>query len=164
METFGNLPLPPYIAYDKEKESDYQTSFAKKDGSVAAPTASLHFTKELLDKFQNTKLYTTLHVGLGTFKGIDTDDVREYKIHEERAEVSLELFSQIASQKLQGKRIIAVGTTVCRTLESLPYVWKMVSKELRKKLEPTTIEYWTNLTKILEEKNWIHHPVLHEES
>lgn len=68
METLGNLPLPPYIAYDESKENDYQTVFAKEYGSVAAPTASLHFTKELLEKIQNEKEYITLHVGLGTFK------------------------------------------------------------------------------------------------
>lgn len=64
----GALPLPPYIEYKKEKETDYQTSFAEKDGSVAAPTASLHFTQELVRKIKNEKQYITLHVGLGTFK------------------------------------------------------------------------------------------------
>ena len=81
METNGNLPLPPYIAYDENKENDYQTVFAQKDGSVAAPTASLHFTRELLEKIKNEKQYVTLHVWLWTFKGIDTNDIRDYAIH-----------------------------------------------------------------------------------
>lgn len=68
MEQYGTLPLPPYIAYSAEKESDYQTVFAKNDGSVAAPTASLHFTSELLERIKNPKEYITLHVGLGTFQ------------------------------------------------------------------------------------------------
>jgi S-adenosylmethionine:tRNA ribosyltransferase-isomerase len=68
MEEYGQLPLPPYIEYSSEKESDYQTRFAEKDGSVAAPTASLHFTDELLSGIQAQKEYITLHVGLGTFK------------------------------------------------------------------------------------------------
>lgn len=68
MNTHGELPLPPYIEYDTSKEVDYQTTFAEKDGSVAAPTASLHFTKELLRKLSHKKEYVTLHVGLGTFK------------------------------------------------------------------------------------------------
>ena len=68
LEKYGSLPLPPYIEYLPGKEADYQTTFAKKDGSVAAPTASLHFTQELLDKLENREEYITLHVGLGTFK------------------------------------------------------------------------------------------------
>ena len=68
LSTHGALPLPPYIEYKKEKEKDYQTSFAEKDGSVAAPTASLHFTQALVRKIENEKRYITLHVGLGTFK------------------------------------------------------------------------------------------------
>ena len=68
MTTYGELPLPPYIEYDKSKEVDYQTSFAKTDGSVAAPTASLHFTHELLEKLTHERSYVTLHVGLGTFQ------------------------------------------------------------------------------------------------
>jgi S-adenosylmethionine:tRNA ribosyltransferase-isomerase len=83
LEKYGNLPLPPYIEYTKEKEQDYQTVFAKNPGSVAAPTASLHFTQELLDALPCSKEYVTLHVGLGTFLGIKTADIRDYHIHEE---------------------------------------------------------------------------------
>lgn len=68
MEQYGQLPLPPYIAYDREKEKDYQTVFATENGSVAAPTASLHFTDSLLERLPHTREYVTLHVGLGTFK------------------------------------------------------------------------------------------------
>ena len=99
LTTHGALPLPPYIEYSREKEADYQTSFAEKDGSVAAPTASLHFTSELMEKIENQKEYITLHVGLGTFKGIDTTDIREYAIHSEVVEVPTEIFATIAELK-----------------------------------------------------------------
>lgn len=99
MEKYGELPLPPYIEYTKEKEKDYQTSFADKNGSVAAPTASLHFTQELLEKIHIPKEYVTLHVGLGTFKGIDVEDIREYHIHRETIEIELALFEKIATYK-----------------------------------------------------------------
>lgn len=160
METRGNLPLPPYIAYDKSKEWDYQTSFARKDGSVAAPTASLHFTRELLDKLPNEKLYATLHVGLGTFKGIDTDDIREYAIHKESIEISLNMLKRIAKLKHEWKKLVAVGTTSCRTLESLPYVWIAATQQMREVFDEETVEYWDTLTKDLEPKDWIHNLIL----
>jgi S-adenosylmethionine:tRNA ribosyltransferase-isomerase len=119
----GTLPLPPYIEYSREKESDYQTTFARIDGSVAAPTASLHFTSELIDRIENQKEYLTLHVGLGTFKGIQTPDIRDYDIHREKIEIKIDVFEKIASLKARNKKIVAVGTTACRTLESLPYLW-----------------------------------------
>jgi S-adenosylmethionine:tRNA ribosyltransferase-isomerase len=119
----GTLPLPPYIERSREKESDYQTSFARIDGSVAAPTASLHFTSELMDRIENQKEYLTLHVGLGTFKGIQTPDIRDYDIHREKIEIKIDVFEKIASLKTRNKKIVAVGTTACRTLESLPYLW-----------------------------------------
>ena len=131
MEQYGELPLPPYIEYSREKESDYQTSFARIDGSVAAPTASLHFTKELLDTLDIPKEYITLHVGLGTFKGIDVDDIRDYQIHEETIEIEQGIFEKIAAYKKNGQKLIAVGTTVCRTLESLPSLWKAFSESTR---------------------------------
>ena len=147
---YGQLPLPPYIEYSKEKEEAYQTVFAQKYGSVAAPTASLHFTKELLEKLKNTKEYITLHVWLGTFKWIDTDDIREYQIHEEIVEIDLEIFIKIAHYKTSNRQIIAVGTTVCRTLESLPAVWKKLSKEERKKFPENTRYFWQSII----EKHW----------
>ena len=94
LTTHGALPLPPYIEYSDEKEADYQTSFAEKDGSVAAPTASLHFTSELMGKIGNQKEYITLHVGLGTFKGI-----REYAIHSEVVEIPMGIFETISELK-----------------------------------------------------------------
>lgn len=135
MKKYGELPLPPYIEYSKEKEEDYQTSFAKKEGSVAAPTASLHFTQELLAKLPIEKQYVTLHVGLGTFKGIDTDDVRDYQIHGELIEVDISLFSEIYALRRLEKKILAIGTTVCRTLESLPHIWNHLT-EIQKDIFP----------------------------
>jgi S-adenosylmethionine:tRNA ribosyltransferase-isomerase len=142
LEKHGQLPLPPYIEYDAKKESDYQTSFATKDGSVAAPTASLHFTQALIESLSAQKEYVTLHVGLGTFKGIDTTDVREYAIHEETIEVQKNLFTKIANIKEQEKSIIAVGTTVCRTLESLPYIWRALEEGDKQTYSPQVREFW----------------------
>jgi S-adenosylmethionine:tRNA ribosyltransferase-isomerase len=135
MKQYGELPLPPYIEYTKSKEEDYQTTFAKKEGSVAAPTASLHFTQELLAKLPIEEKYITLHVGLGTFKGIDTDDVRDYKIHGELIEVDISLFSEIYNLKTSKKKILAIGTTVCRTLESLPHLWNHLT-QIQKNIFP----------------------------
>lgn len=156
MNLYGELPLPPYIEYSKEKEKDYQTSFALKDGSVAAPTASLHFTKELMEQIPHEKFFLTLHVGLGTFKGIDTEDIRDYAIHEERAEIDTSLFEIIRKLKTEGKKIVAVGTTACRTLESLPYVWKFLNEKDRSTFSDEVQKYWDSLTKNLEKKDYIH--------
>jgi S-adenosylmethionine:tRNA ribosyltransferase-isomerase len=131
LATYGALPLPPYIEYSREKEDDYQTSFARTDGSVAAPTASLHFTSELMSKIKTPKEYLTLHVGLGTFKGIQTPDIRDYDIHREKIEIELDIFANIANIKTGNKRIVAVGTTACRTLESLPHLWQSVGQDVR---------------------------------
>ncbi len=157
METYGELPLPPYITYSKEKERDYQTSFAKTDGSVAAPTASLHFTRELMDAIENPKEYITLHVGLGTFKGIDTSDIRDYHIHAETIEIPLDLFSRIYAYKTTDKKLIAVGTTVCRTLESLPSLWQSLDQEMKEIFDSNIIAYWNTLTEDLAPTNWIEH-------
>ncbi len=147
MEQYGELPLPPYIEYKKEKEIDYQTSFASKDGSVAAPTASLHFTKELLLKLPEERHFLTLHVWLWTFKGIDTDDVRDYQIHSETVEVEASLFETIAQEKREGKVILAIGTTSCRSLESLPHVWIWLETTFKEKQTEETIEYWNEVCK-----------------
>jgi S-adenosylmethionine:tRNA ribosyltransferase-isomerase len=152
----GTLPLPPYIEYSREKESDYQTSFARIDGSVAAPTASLHFTSELIDRIENQKEYLTLHVGLGTFKGIQTPDIRDYDIHREKIEIKIDVFEKIASLKTRNKKIVAVGTTACRTLESLPYLWWSLSHDKKNILDANTRNYWNSLTETLEKQNWIH--------
>ncbi len=147
-ESYGSLPLPPYIAYSKEKEKDYQSVYAEKLGSVAAPTASLHFTNELLDKLPHKKQLITLHVGLGTFQGVKTEDIRDYSIHEELVEVSLSIFETIANLRSSGKVILAVGTTVCRSLESLPYIWKILPEDVRKSFPQKTQDFWDSMKAI----------------
>ncbi len=155
LECHGALPLPPYITYSEEKEKDYQTSFAKKDGSVAAPTASLHFTKELMEKLTCPKEYITLHVGLGTFKGIQTPDIRDYHIHAEKIEVSQDIFRKITDICETNQKIVAVGTTAIRTLESLPYLWKELSADIKKTIDTNTCSYWNSMTRDIEETEWI---------
>lgn len=121
LERLGEMPLPPYI---KEKLADaerYQTVYSRELGSAAAPTAGLHFTRELLDKIaaQGVKLaYVTLHVGLGTFRPVKEDDVLDHEMHSEFCMVPEETARIIAETKRAGGRVISVGTTSCRTLES----------------------------------------------
>ena len=122
LDDTGQVPLPPYIKNDDAgmKES-YQTVFAKHNGSVAAPTASLHFTPELLEAIKSKGVniaYVTLHVGLGTFRPVMTQDIREHDIHSERCEISDETARVINAARKEGGRIIASGTTAARTLES----------------------------------------------
>ena len=120
----GHMPLPPYIkrqdnAQDRER---YQTVFAKNEGAVAAPTAGLHFTPELLDQIRATGVQTaevTLHVGAGTFLPMRADDVTEHKMHSEWCQVSQDTADLIQATRLRGGRVVAVGTTVVRTLETL---------------------------------------------
>ena len=114
LESIGHIPLPPYIKREDEKidEVEYQTVFAKKEGAVAAPTASLHFTNELLEKIEK-KAYLTLHVGAGTFKPVDVEDIREHKMHSEFFEIPKETAEILESDE----EIVAVGTTVTRTVE-----------------------------------------------
>lgn len=154
MELFGELPLPPYIEYKKEKEKDYQNFFAEKPGSVASPTASLHFTKELLEKLPNEKNFISLHIGLGTFKTIDVDDIREYNIHNEEVEVNLEIFSKIFDYKNSWKKIVAVGTTSCRTLESLPSLWQNLDNSIKSRFSDEIIFFWNSISE-KSSKNWI---------
>jgi S-adenosylmethionine:tRNA ribosyltransferase-isomerase len=156
LETHGALPLPPYIKYSEEKEIDYQTSFAKNNGSVAAPTASLHFTKELMNKIQTPKEYITLHVGLWTFKWIQTPDIRDYNIHSEKIEVQQEIFKKIADIREIDKKIVAVGTTAIRTLESLPYLWRCMDIASRNSYDAKTCNYWNSLIGKMESHPWIH--------
>ncbi len=156
LATHGSLPLPPYIEYSLEKEADYQTSFAKTDWSVAAPTASLHFTTELMDRIKNPKEYLTLHVWLGTFKGIQTPDIRDYDIHRERVEISLDIFAKIAKIKTENKKVVAVGTTATRTLESLPYVWQFLDQDMKNLFDANTRNYWNTITETLKKQDWIH--------
>jgi len=114
LEEIGHVPLPPYIKRSDEKidEKEYQTIFAKKEGAVAAPTASLHFTDELLEKIKE-KYFLTLHVGAGTFKPVEVEDIREHKMHSEFYEIPEDTAKILDSDK----EIVAVGTTVTRTIE-----------------------------------------------
>ena len=122
----GHLPLPPYIKRPKDQREDkknYQTIYADetKVGSVAAPTAGLHFTPRLMKKIIAKGVIierVTLHVGLGTFSAVKTEDILEHKMHSEFAEIDKQTISRLKKAKLKGQRIIAVGTTSCRTLES----------------------------------------------
>lgn len=147
LEEFGKLPLPPYIEYSEEKEKDYQSIFAEKSGSVAAPTASLHFTNELMKTISSPKEYVTLHIGMGTFKWVDTEDIRHYHIHSERAEVSRDIFNTLYLYKTSDKTITAVGTTACRTLESLPSVWKKLSESIQQSYSSECQNFWNELSK-----------------
>ena len=121
----GQMPLPPYI-HSKSNQStlqkQYQTIYAKKIGSAAAPTAGLHFTKKLMEKIKKTGCaieYVTLHVGLGTFDPVNTERIEDYKIHTEVLSIDTKTRKHLSKAKEQGKRIIAVGTTSLRTLESV---------------------------------------------
>lgn len=124
----GNIPLPPYIErklqseelkqFDKKR---YQTVYAQDEGSVAAPTAGLHFTKEILKKLEDKGVeiaYVTLNVGLGTFRPVKCENILEHKMHSETFEITEEAANKINSAKAQGKKLIAVGTTTVRTLET----------------------------------------------
>ncbi|SRR5579883_930185 len=123
VESMGQIPLPPYMRRMPE-ESDYeryQTVYAAQKGSVAAPTAGLHFDNELLQKLSNKNVsmaYLTLHIGAGTFAPIRVEDIREHKMHAEYLEISPELCEKINATKASGKRVIAVGTTSLRALET----------------------------------------------
>lgn len=121
LDQLGLMPLPPYIKEKLEDKDRYQTVYAKVEGSAAAPTAGLHFTPELLEKVREKGveiLDVTLHVGLGTFRPVKVNNVLEHHMHSEYYEISEEVASKLNEAKEKGQRIIAVGTTSCRTLES----------------------------------------------
>lgn len=121
LDEIGNMPLPPYIVEKLADKNRYQTVYAKNPGSAAAPTAGLHFTKELLTRLAKKGVeihYVTLHVGLGTFRPVKETTVEEHKMHTEYYEVSEETAAAVNRAKQEGRRVIAVGTTSCRTLES----------------------------------------------
>ena len=121
LERLGKMPLPPYIHEELEYSERYQTVYSRPYGSAAAPTAGLHFTQKLLDEIstRGVKLcYITLHVGLGTFRPVRADIVEEHQMHSEYFEISAETAGTICDAKAAGGRIIAVGTTSCRVLES----------------------------------------------
>ena len=122
LESLGEMPLPPYIHEKLKDRERYQTVYAKENGSAAAPTAGLHFTKELLAKIEakGVKLvYLTLHVGLGTFRPVSVDNVDEHEMHSEFYTLSDEAAETLRQVKASGKRVIAVGTTSIRTLETI---------------------------------------------
>ena len=122
LESLGEMPLPPYIHEKLEDRERYQTVYAKENGSAAAPTAGLHFTEELLDKIaaKGVKLvYLTLHVGLGTFRPVSVDNLEEHEMHSEFYSLSEEAAETLRQVKESGHRIVAVGTTSIRTLETI---------------------------------------------
>lgn len=122
LDKIGQMPLPPYITEELKDRERYQTVYSHELGSAAAPTAGLHFTNELMDKIKakGVKIaYVTLHVGLGTFRPVKVDDVTNHKMHSEHYEIPKETANLINQTKKNGGRVIAVGTTSCRTLESV---------------------------------------------
>ncbi len=122
LDELGTMPLPPYIHEKLEDGSRYQTVYAKEVGSAAAPTAGLHFTEELLNKIKNKKVnicYVTLHVGLGTFRPVSVENVENHEMHSEFYTMSKETADLLNETRKKGKRIIAVGTTSTRTLETI---------------------------------------------
>lgn len=121
LDQLGEMPLPPYITHKLQDKNRYQTVYAKHDGSAAAPTAGLHFTEELLQEVKDIGVHiasVTLHVGLGTFRPVKVDNVLEHHMHSEFYVVDEEQAKLINAVKAAGNRVISVGTTSCRTLES----------------------------------------------
>ncbi len=122
LERLGKMPLPPYIKEELQDQERYQTVYSREVGSAAAPTAGLHFTQELLEKARKRGIQTafvTLHVGLGTFRPVKAEEISEHHMHAELCMLSQETADILNATKAQGGRIVCVGTTSCRTLESL---------------------------------------------
>ena len=122
LDKIGKMPLPPYITEELQNGELYQTVYSKELGSAAAPTAGLHFTEEMLKQIEDKGIkigYVTLHVGLGTFRPVKVDDVKNHKMHSEHYHISKETADLINDTKKNGGRVIAVGTTSTRTLESV---------------------------------------------
>lgn len=122
LDELGEMPLPPYITEKLEDKNRYQTVYAKNVGSAAAPTAGLHFTEDILNKIRKKGVnvaFITLHVGLGTFRPVVAEDIKDHEMHEEYYELSDETAELLNNTRKNGKRIIAVGTTTTRTLESV---------------------------------------------
>lgn len=121
LDQLGEMPLPPYITHQLKDKNRYQTVYAKNEGSAAAPTAGLHFTTDLLKEIEDMGVkiaYVTLHVGLGTFRPVKVDNILEHHMHSEFYMIDEENANKINNTKSQGGRVISVGTTSCRTLES----------------------------------------------
>ncbi|MBR2277947.1 MAG: tRNA preQ1(34) S-adenosylmethionine ribosyltransferase-isomerase QueA [Eubacterium sp.] len=122
LDKIGKMPLPPYITEELKNGERYQTVYSRELGSAAAPTAGLHFTKEMLKKIEDMGVkvcYVTLHVGLGTFRPVKVDDVTQHKMHSEHYQISKQTADIINQTKQNGRRVISVGTTSTRTLESV---------------------------------------------
>ena len=122
LDELGEMPLPPYITEKLQDKNRYQTVYAREEGSAAAPTAGLHFTKDLLQKIKDKGIeicYITLHVGLGTFRPVKVENVDEHEMHSEFYVVTKEVADKINAAKDRGNRVIAVGTTSVRTVESI---------------------------------------------
>ena len=122
LDKLGSMPLPPYIKEKLKDKDRYQTVYAKNIGSAAAPTAGLHFTKELLNDIANKGIkicYITLHVGLGTFRPVNVEDVTKHKMHSEFYQMNKEVADILNKAKKEGRRIVSVGTTSTRTLETI---------------------------------------------
>jgi S-adenosylmethionine:tRNA ribosyltransferase-isomerase len=122
LERLGRIPLPPYIKEELKDSERYQTVYSKHNGSAAAPTAGLHFTPELLDRLRQKGVelnFLTLHVGLGTFRPVKVEEITEHEMHAEYCLVSKETADNVNKAKREGRRIIACGTTSCRTLEAV---------------------------------------------
>lgn len=122
LERLGHVPLPPYIKTELKDAERYQTVYANEPGSAAAPTAGLHFTNELLERLEQVGIElnrVTLHVGLGTFRPVKEEDLTQHEMHAEFCAISADTAARINAAKREGRRIIAVGTTSCRTLEAV---------------------------------------------
>jgi S-adenosylmethionine:tRNA ribosyltransferase-isomerase len=122
LDKIGLMPLPPYITEKLEEKDRYQTVYAEHEGSAAAPTAGLHFTKELLQKIQDKGINianVTLHVGIGTFRPVKVENIEEHKMHVEHFYIKQEDVEKINKTKQNGNKVVAVGTTSCRVLESV---------------------------------------------
>lgn len=121
LDKLGEMPLPPYITHKLQDKNRYQTVYAKYEGSAAAPTAGLHFTQQLLNEIEEKGVmtaYVTLHVGLGTFRPVKVDNIAEHHMHSEYYHITQEAAEKINRAKANGHRVICVGTTSCRTVES----------------------------------------------
>jgi S-adenosylmethionine:tRNA ribosyltransferase-isomerase len=132
LEKFGHIPFPPYVTDSHAQPDQYQTVYAKKAGSVAAPTAGLHFTDRLLERLQEQGIQRaeiTLHVGVGTFRPIEVEDITHHVMHQEWLEVPEATVDKIKETKARGGRVIAVGTTVVRALEGAAQAAKQAGKE-----------------------------------
>ncbi len=155
LDRIGQMAIPAYIDYKKEKELAYQPLFAQHPWSVAAPTASLHFTPRILKQLEqnNINKHTiTLHIWLWTFKPVDNEYILDHKIHTEKILIKSNIFEIIAQHKSNKQPIIAVWTTVTRTLETLPYFWLLLSDTEKKQCSAETLNRRNNLTDSLAQR------------